>query len=260
MKSQNELTTIFSNIPQDLREALEKHFKEIILNYKENRWEPSELNGAKFSEAVFRVLEWHTNNDNSYTPFGGRIHPFDVKLRQFESRSGFENSIRFHIPKMLAVVYSLRNDRGVGHIGGDVNPNHMDSMAIVYMAKWIMAELIRIFHTLSISKAQSIVEKIVEREIPIVWMISDKKRILNPSLNVEERTLVILHSEYPNGINEKNLFNWVEYSNPTTYKKILTKLHKEKFIEYDKKNSLVTLSPRGIKFVEQKIDLTLQDL
>lgn len=260
MTGQNEFKNLFINVPQKIRENLKKHFKEIILNYKENRWEPSELNGAKFSETVFRVLEWHTNSDNSYTPFGSRIHPFDVKLRQFENRSSFPNSIRFHIPKMLAVVYSLRNDRGVGHIGGDVNPNHMDSMAIVYMTKWIMAELIRIFHALPISEAQSIVEKIVEREIPIVWMISDKKRVLNPSLNAEEKTLVILHSEYPNGINEKNLFKWVEYSNPTTYKKILIKLHKEKFIEYDKKTSLITLSPRGIKFVEQKINLTLQDL
>ena len=256
MKDQNELSAIFSNIPSELRESLEEHFTKIILNYKENRWEPSELNGAKFSEVVFRILEWYTNSNNSYTSFGTKIHPFNDKLKQFENKSGFSNSIKFHIPKMLAVIYSLRNDRGIGHIGGDVNPNHMDSVAIVYISKWIMSELIRVFHSLSTSEAQNVIEKIVEREIPIVWKVFDKKRILNPALSTEEKTLVLLHSEYPNEINEKNLFSWVEYSNPTTYKKILCKLHKEKFIEYDRKNSLITLSPSGVKFVEQKIDLT----
>ncbi|MBS3160016.1 hypothetical protein J4436_04460 [Candidatus Woesearchaeota archaeon] len=252
MEKQDEFIKIFSSMPKELRENLEKYFLEIIKNYKENRWEPSELNGAKFSEVVFRILEWHTNN--SYTPFGTKIQPFNDKLKQFENKTNFSNSIKFHIPKMLAVIYSLRNDRGVSHVGGDVNPNHMDSVAIVYISKWILAEIIRIVHTLSISDAHGLVEKIVEKEIPIVWTIFNKKRVLNINLNFEDKTLVLLYSEYPKEINEKNLCTWVEHSNSSIYKNIIKKLHKEKFIEYDKESSSVIISPKGIKRVEQEID------
>jgi len=80
MEKQDEFIKIFSSMPKELRENLEKYFLEIIKNYKENRWEPSELNGAKFSEVVFRILEWHTNN--SYTPFGTKIQPFNDKIKQ----------------------------------------------------------------------------------------------------------------------------------------------------------------------------------
>ena len=253
MEKQNEFIKIFKDMPKELRENLEKHFLEIIKNYKENRWEPSELNGAKFSEVVFRILEWHTKN-NSYTPFGTKIHPFNDKLKQFENKTNFSNSIRFHIPKMLAVIYSLRNDRGVGHIGGDVNPNHMDSVTIVYMSKWILAEMIRTFHTLSISEAHELVEKIVEKEIPIVWTVFNKKRVLNVNLNFEDKTLILLYSEYPKEISEKDLFIWVEHSNSSTYRKVINKLHKERFIEYDKESSSIVISPKGIKKVEQEID------
>ncbi|MFH1376437.1 MAG: hypothetical protein ABIH25_02265 [Candidatus Woesearchaeota archaeon] len=252
MEKQNEFTKIFNSMPKELRENLEKYFLEIIKNYKENRWEPSELNGAKFSEVVFRILEWHTNN--SYTSFGTKIQPFSDKLKQFENKTNFSNSIRFHIPKMLAVIYSLRNDRGVSHVGGDVNPNHMDSVAIVYISKWILAEIIRIVHTLSISDAHELVEKIVEKEIPVVWTIFNKKRVLNINLNFEDKTLVLLYSEYPKEINEKNLCAWVEHSNSSIYKNVIKKLHKEKFIEYDKESSSVIISPKGIKRVEQEID------
>ncbi len=255
MKKQSEFTKIFSDMPGDLIENLEKHFLEIIKNYKENRWEPSELNGAKFSEVIFRILEWHTNNN--YTPFGNKINPFNDKLKQFKNKTNFSNSIRFHIPKMLAVIYSLRNDRGIGHVGGDVNPNHMDSAAIVYMSKWILAEMIRIFHTLSISEAHELVEKIVEKEIPIVWAVFNKKRVLNTNLNFDNKTLVLLFSEYPKKVKEKDLFSWVEHSNLSTYKKIIKNLHKERFIEYDKTSSSIIISPLGIKRVEQEIDFMM---
>jgi len=255
MANQDEFVEIFDNLPKEIKEGLEKHFKEIVLNYKENRWESSELNGAKFSEVVFRLLEWHTNNNKSYTPFGDKTDPFSEKLRQFGNKTAFPNSIRFHIPKMLDVIYSLRNDRGVGHIGKIINPNHMDSVIILYIVKWIMAELIRIFHTLSLSDAQDLVEKMVEKEIPIVWKISDKKRVLNTGLRFEDKTLVLLYSEYPKPTNEKNLINWVEHSNPTVYRKILSSLHKDKLVEYDRKSSSITISPKGIKYIEQNIDL-----
>jgi hypothetical protein len=38
-----------------------------------------------------------------------------------------DRSLRLLIPRVLPVLYEIRNDRGVGHVGGDVDANHMDA-------------------------------------------------------------------------------------------------------------------------------------
>ncbi|MFA6462011.1 MAG: hypothetical protein WCV90_07135 [Candidatus Woesearchaeota archaeon] len=249
-------SSVFANLPEELRFNLEERYGEIIRNFRENRFEPSELNGAKFAEAVFRTLEWYTSSTKVYTPFGTSIRDFEQASRKFESMSSFPDSMRFHIPKLLASIYSLRNKRGVGHIGGDINPNHMDASLVVSISKWILAELVRIFYAVNLQEANTIVEHLVAKEFPIVWDVLNRKRILDTSLDFNKKVLVLLHSCYPNPVNEKNLLYWVEYSNPSFFRtKILIPLHEEKMIEYDNNSKYILISPKGIKFVEEKVPL-----
>jgi hypothetical protein len=67
-------------------------------------------------------------------------------------------SIRIQIPRMLVALYEIRNNRGVGHVGGDVNPNHMDAVAVLAMSKWLVAELIRVLHDVDTQTATDLVE------------------------------------------------------------------------------------------------------
>lgn len=53
--------------------------------------------------------------------------------------SVFPRSVRIQIPRMLIALNEIRNNRGAGHVGGDVNPNEMDSRVVLEMSKWIMA-------------------------------------------------------------------------------------------------------------------------
>lgn len=57
----------------------------------------------------------------------------------------------------------IRNNRGVGHAGGDVDPNDRDATAVPYMSKWLVAELVRVLHTLTSAEATEIVEVLIER-------------------------------------------------------------------------------------------------
>ena len=54
------------------------------------------------------------------------------------------------------------NNRSVGHIGGDVDPNHMDAVAVLSMANWIMGELVRVYHALNVAEAQQLVDALAE--------------------------------------------------------------------------------------------------
>ncbi len=92
--------------------------------------------------------------------------------------SVFPRSVRIQIPRMLIALNEIRNNRGAGHVGGDVNPNEMDSRVVLEMSKWIMAELVRMFHNVTTEEASTVVESLVERTIPVVWVTDGRSRVL----------------------------------------------------------------------------------
>lgn len=258
MSSVEKFTTIFAILPAPLVKGLEKSFNQIQSNFAQRRFEPSELNGGKFSEVVLRILEWHTSTPKSYTPFGTKIRDFGQATRRFESMTTFPDSVRFHIPKILTALYDIRNKRGVGHMGGDVDPNHMDSLLVVNATSWILAELVRIFHNLTTSEAQAKVEGLIVRRFPVVWEVGGRRRVLNPNLRFPDKTLLLLYDSYPKSIRDEILCQWTEYSNPTMFRsKILKPLHKKKLLEYDSNAGDVFLSPLGVKYVETNVKLEI---
>lgn len=249
---------IFPNLPRDLLDGLEKTYSEIKKNFVQRRYAPSELEGAKFCEVVFRILEWHTSGGKQYTPLGTHIPDFGKATRKFESLSAFPDSIRFHIPKLLNALYDIRNKRGVGHVGGDVDPNHMDAVFVVSSTDWIMAELVRIFHSITTVEAQDLVEALISKNLPIVWEVAGKKRILNPRMPHRERILVFLYDIHPKPMQENQLREWVEYKNQTRFRdELLRELHDSRLIEYNKSTGEIYISPLGIRTVETEISLEI---
>jgi hypothetical protein len=177
-------------------------------------------------------------------------------VKKFEPNVSLNDSVRFHIPRILTALYTIRNKRGVGHVGGDVNPNFMDSVFVVSGCDWVMAELVRILHDLSPIEAQKLVASIVTKKIPIVWEVGDVKRVLNPQMSARSQTLILLYHSDPDPVIDSTLCRWVGYSNCSVYaSKILKPLHHERLLEYGDDHR-TRLSPLGKKFVED--DLALQ--
>lgn len=246
------LSKVLSDLPNELRDAVIEAFGNVRRNYIEGRWEPSELNGGKFSEVVYRILEWYTSKPRDFTPLGVQIKDFKTAVKRFENKTDMLNSIRFHIPDALAFLYTVRNKRGVGHPGGDINPNRMDAEITLGMTNWIMAELVRIFHASTVNEAQQTVEALVEKRNALVWEVANVKRILDPDMSHKDRVLVLLHSSHPSPIADKELLEWCEHSNPSAFRtQVLNKAHKEKLIEYDTAQQQVYLSPSGVEAAEQ---------
>jgi len=153
---------------------------------------------------------------------------------------------------MLA-LYEVRNNRGVGHVGGDVNPNAMDASFVLASAKWMMAELVRIFHGVGIQAAEESVERIVERTVPLVWQVGTVRRVLDPKLTMREKTLVVLYHS-TGWVGVKTLVEWVEHSNAAVFRRdVLRRAHKEKLLEHDRAADRVLISPVGIRVVEEKL-------
>jgi hypothetical protein len=140
-------------------------------------------------------------------------------------------------------------------VGGDVDPNYMDSAVVLALARWVVAELVRIFHNVSTAEATEVVELLSQREVPIVWAHGDMRRVLAPGLGVREQTLVLLYGS-AEPVSVADLLAWTEYGNSSRYRsEVLKALHKKRLVEFDRKADTAHLTPIGALEVETKLPL-----
>lgn len=243
--------TALAAVPSGLRRPLLDSFQRIRQNFTERRWEPSELNGGKFCEVVYTIIRGLA--DEQYPKKPSKPRNLQQACARLENETSLPRSLRILIPRMLPVLYEIRNNRGVGHTGGDVDPNQMDATAVLEMSSWVMAELVRVFHSTTTAEAQEIVTGLVERHTPLIWSTGEIKRVLHTNMSARDQTLVLLHASagvIPLG----DLLLWIEYSNGPRFKsKVVQPLHKARLIEFHKSSQSCELTPLGIEHVESEL-------
>lgn len=245
---------VLGGLPKTLRDDLAGALNEVLRNYRERRWEPSELNGGKLAEVAYSILRGHV--DGKFPAKSSKPKNMVDACKSLEQAdpNKFSRSVRIQIPRMLVALYEIRNNRGVGHIGGDVDPNLMDATAVLAMSKWVVAELVRIFHAVTTSEAEEAVEALVERSVPVVWNVGDAFRILNPAMSAKDKALLLLYQSR-GWVDEDDLRSWVEYQNASMFRAILIKCHRQKLLEYDAPQRRLAISPAGTDYVETKVKL-----
>lgn len=240
---------VFSDLPKPLRTELLDSFGKIVQNYSERRWEPAELNGGKLCEVAYSIVRGMA--DGKYPPRASKPRNMVQACQQLEQETSQPRSVRIQIPRMVVALYEVRNNRNVGHVGGDVDPNHMDAVCVLQMSKWIVAELVRVMHHRPVDEAAEIVDALVERETPLIWKVGGKLRVLDTKLSMKEKALVLLHST-AGPMADTDIIDFIEHSNASVFRRdVLRPAHKARLIEYDEGSGNVTISPLGIELVEE---------
>lgn len=238
-------------LPQGLRSELLTEFAKITRNYREGRWEAAELDGGRLCEIVYTILDGYTSGGN-YPDRASKPRYFDTSCKALENRAGYSDSARLTIPRTLVALYDVRNRRNVGHVGGDVDANHMDAELVLAMSKWIVAELVRLFHDTDVETATDVVDALVDRTLPVIWEVDGVKRILNTSLPLADQTLLLIYGE-PSAVSDTDLAKYLEQDRLANYRRVLDRLHKARAIEWAKATGMVTLSPLGREDVEARL-------
>ncbi len=242
-----------SAIPAGLRDPLITEYQTIVQNWLEQRWLPSELHGGRFSEIVYTILDGHVKGKYAAAPSKPANFAEACKKLEGNKAAHIPRSFQILIPRMLPALYEVRNNRNVGHVGGDVDPNHMDSMMILSMANWIMAELVRVFHGLTIVQAQLVVDTLAEVRIPVVWSDGGSiKRVLRPELKLSDQILILASVSVPD-VTSKELIDWIEEDDKGYFVRTLRGLHAKRFIEFTESADKVKILPPGAKFVQDLI-------
>lgn len=242
-----------ASVPKTFRTRLVKFYGQLKQAYVRGDLDACGARAGKFSETLIRCIQHLL--EGSYTRFGDQLNLY-VEARRLENlpkASGAE-ALRVFIPRALCFLYTLRNKRGFAHAGGDLDSEAIDAITCVRVADWCLCELVRVIHNMPIDDAQALVNSIAAKEVPEVWEVVGKKRVLQAGLEYKAQTLLLLYSSVDEVVLVEDLFEWTEYSRLDNYKRnVIGTLHKSRLIEWDKESDAAIISPSGIAHVEREI-------
>jgi hypothetical protein len=214
--------------------------------HRKRDWDAAAVRAGRFSEVVARYLQERTAGE--FTPFGVRLPDFVTLMRGLEKlpRTALPDGLRVLVPRALTFAYTVRNNRGSGHVAGDVDANAIDSGTVMRVLDWVLAELISETTTMPVEEVQALVDVLAQRELPAIWVGAGKKRVLDPNLTRSEQVLLLLYSEPDFAVPLEDVFAWVEAPRlPQFVERIIDPLHERRMLEFDRDSRTVILLPPG---------------
>jgi hypothetical protein len=210
---------------------------------------PQEVEGGRFSEAVFRILQHIASLD--VTPVGRTLPSVDSLLRTLENATDQPDAVRFHIPRTLKLIYDVRNKRDVAHLADGIDPNLQDATLVTGNMDWVLAELVRLCHNVAPDEAQRIIENLVTREVPAVQEIHGQPVILS-DLQPRDQALLLLYRAGAGGATLDELAGWLRLSRKDNLRTRLSALDTNKEILLHPQEGRYYITIRGIKAVESR--------
>lgn len=193
--------------PTLVRELLDAH-AEVKRNFYLGGLRLAEVEGGRFCEAAFRLLE--QNAFGSHSPLGIQLDTEKLigKLKNLAPGSR-PDAVRLHIPRALRLVYDIRNKRDAAHLADGIDPNLQDGTLVVSTVDWVLAEFIRLYHSVSADDAKAIVDDIVTRAAPIIQDFGGALKVLKPGLGASDHCLVLLYQCGEKSATIEQLRDWV---------------------------------------------------
>ena len=249
------LNASLSVIPGQLRTPLIEQFEEALAGYCSGDWEKVGVKAGKFCEVAYRICEGHATGSYASRPSKPRNMPYDCQqLEKFNKTKG--RSLCIQIPRILIGLYELRNNRAIGHVSGEIDPNHMDAELYLRGMKWVVGELVRFYSRLPEEDSRAIVEAVTARTHRIIWQDGDIRRVLDPSRTAADKVLILTYTANEE-VSVPDLVKWCEYSNASRLRRrVLKELHKKAQVHFNEEADSVRILPPGQQDVEVRGLLT----
>lgn len=237
---------IAATVPTGLVDEVLDAFAEAKRRFYRNDLRPSEIEGGRFSEAVFRILQWTTTN--KYTPIGKTLPGVSTLIDKLENAQG-SDSVRLHIPRTLRLIYDIRNKRDVAHLADGIDPSQQDATLVVRNMEWVLAELVRLFHSVSPAEAHRIIADLVSKDVPLVQVFDGYPRVLK-QLKASDHLLVLLYWRGAEGATYEELNAWARPAMRANLKRTLATLDSKDLLHLQGDRYLLTHVGEG--YVEKR--------
>jgi hypothetical protein len=184
-------------------DAMLRHFKRMVNDYQECKWEDANAKAGKFVEAILKAL-WRA---------AGEIVPAERTFKagtimdQIHTKAALSDSLRITIPRACRFIYEIASNRGARHDAGEVEANEMDANAVLALCSWVLAEMVRSSQRgLDLSEAKSVVDAVMKRKYPFIEEI-DGRVYADIAASAREAALLILWYIYPKRLSEDALLD-----------------------------------------------------
>jgi hypothetical protein len=242
------------------RALLDKLFESHQLlteHYYLGKHRPCAMEAGRFAEVTLRMLQQVLTG--KFLPLGVHIVNFTDETRKFEQleKSKYKESLRIQIPRVIQVIYDIRNKRDIDHVGGDVDANYSDATLAITACNWVLAEFLRIYYTSDINTAQHLVTSLVKVRIPLIQNFDGFLKILKPDLSVPDKILCLLYYRGADGATVSQINDWLSHRVSGTHMRTtLARLEHDRAHIY-RKDNLCLITDTGRRYLEENIDLKL---
>lgn len=242
---------VAAGVPDELAGELLDQYAETKRRYYLNDHRPTAVEGGRFCEAVMRVLQHELLT--KYTPLGKTLPALNEKLLStFAGVQHSNEALRIHLPKALYFIYGIRNKRDAAHLGDGIDPNLQDATLVVGALDWMMAELVRIYHTVSPDEAHAIITDLVTREVPVVEEI-DGQPVCSKDLTVGDRVLVFLYrAGRDEGLQIPELQRQMRHNHRSNLTTAVKKLDEKGFVLLHPTTKKAHITSKGMRDVESR--------
>ncbi|MFF3173055.1 hypothetical protein ACFVQ0_10550 [Streptomyces sp. NPDC057900] len=247
--SESTRAVLGSSYPPQLVDELVASYQEAKTNFYRGGHRLSAVEGGRFCEAAFRILEQITTG--SHTPIGESLNTQNViSVAGAQPKEKHPKSVRIYIPRALRVVYDIRNSRNAAHLSDEIDANLQDATLVTSVLDWVVAELVRLSNGVTPEEAQKIIEDLVTRQVPGVQDFGDFQKILRPDMRVGDRVLVLLYRRGVQGARYPELLQWMPNSMRSNLRRTLRTLDAKALVHVADENVQITYA--GQRTVESR--------
>ncbi|WP_026733286.1 hypothetical protein [Fischerella sp. PCC 9605] len=241
-------------VDPNLAHAVVECYVEMQQRFLAGDWQPTELDGGRFCEAISRCLLQMDTGKVDHTKLPGKVRE-DLLDKNGHHRLGYKD--RYHIAKVIEVVYKFRSDRGAVHISTEYTANYMDSMLVLHASKWIFAEFLRLAWNQDRQVVAEVIAQIVQLEHSIIHELDGKPLVLIKDISAIDEVLLLLFHADNNRLSRTELREQAANQKPQTVSVAISRLIRIKDIRPIGTNE-VALTPNGQKRIIEQILPKLQ--
>jgi hypothetical protein len=215
-----------SVIPSELVKELLENYEKVLVEYRKGKWEDSLLIAGRFVENVFRILHYLRSGE-----VVKEIESIQDEVNALQKESKLDESVRVVIPRIaVSFPYTLRSKREVAHVK-PVSPTYIDATLSITACDWIIAELIRLYHTSDENKILEIINKLVSRKVPFIERHGNQTFVTKRLSCKGEILLLLLDS--PDGLGRNDLGKILgKHYTQSTITEALQELEEDRLIVY----------------------------
>lgn len=154
------------------------------------KWKYTELDGGRFAEVAARIV---------YSVDSGNVSlskSVDDCLKYVDNQQVVHNfpepQAAIHLAKVIRAIYKLRSQRGAVHVSPTYTANEIDSRLIVEAARWVLADILRIFVRSSRDEVAAIIRALARFPHPLIRIYDGLPLLQSVSFTTEEEVLAHL--------------------------------------------------------------------